>query len=475
MSTHPECDDASIDLDLDALQALEEQQLTPGTPQTPGSSSESDLEIPSGQPDPPTPPPADQPPMQQVTMQQFAEDTSGRVQQLELEKTQLTQAHAELQARQDNLQATLEAIQRQLAPPTLIPNPDVRTRHHNARQPPTRAATQPSQSPPKPPPLAEARGRRVKPPPVSRVLTQPTVTGHAIGRPATQLPTFNLPAPPVHEQPMPMLPILPPVNQPHRQDFSYWTQPSTVSLPATLTELRTDRTLMDQAARTVSVNTQESSETGKPPKSGLKRDNAEHVQLVIPWPHEHVLRHNAKPPTYESLSLSEFAAGNMRILAANFTASPLIAHIASYLAELFDDTTDTDWPAARFAHRVVLQAMENGRIDYSHTHELRQMRRMALTRALRKPPTPTPATQSQRPRSWGNAATNSQPKRACVGYQKGDCTYPKNHQSAQGYLLHVCAYCLATVGRSYNHPESECRRKNGQGKETKNDEQGPDV
>ena len=25
MSTHPECDDASIDLDLDALQALEEQ------------------------------------------------------------------------------------------------------------------------------------------------------------------------------------------------------------------------------------------------------------------------------------------------------------------------------------------------------------------------------------------------------------------------------------------------------------------
>ena len=143
----------------------------------------------------------------------------------------------------------------------------------------------------------------------------------------------------------------------------------------------------------------------------------------------------------------------MPIIAANATASPLIAHIASYLSQLFDDTADTDWPAARFAHHIVLQAMENGHIDYSHTHELRQIRSMALTKALHKSPTPTPAVQSQRSRAWGNTTTNSKPKRACVPFQKGDCTHPKCHQSPLGYLLHVCAYyCLATVGRSYNHP-----------------------
>ena len=231
---------------------------------------------------------------------------------------------------------------------------------------------------------------------------------------------------------------------------------------------------MERAARTVSINTQENNESGKPPKSGLKRDNAEHVQLVIPWPHDHVLRHNTKPPTYESLSLSEFAAGNMRILAANSMSPTLVSQMANYLAELFDDTTDTDWPAARFAHRVVLQAMENGRLDYAATHELPQMRNMALNRATRRPSAPPAAATTNRQRTWTNAASNNQSKRACNAFQKGDCAQTKSHQSAQGYLLQVCAYCLATVGRTYNHSEADCRRKTST-KEAKNEEQGSDA
>ena len=258
--------------------------------------------------------------------------------------------------------------------------------------------------------------------------------------------------------------------------------PGRASLPATLTDLRIDRHLMDQAARTVSLNTQESTDSGKPPKSGLKRDNAEHVQLVIPWPHEHVLRHNAKPPTYESLSLSEFATGNMRILAANSNNATLVSQIANYLAELFDDTTDTDWPTARFAHRVILQAMENGRLDYSCTQELRQMRTMALTRATRRLTANPPATNPSRQRNWAaasggnwsNNSGNSQTKRPCMAYQKGDCPQAKNHQSPQGYLWHACAYCLSTVGRAYNHPDSDCRRR-AAAKEAKNEEPEADA
>ena len=224
---------------------------------------------------------------------------------------------------------------------------------------------------------------------MGRVLTQPSpMSAASQGLEPSNLPVFQTPIPPVQQQPTPMMPILPPVHQAARPELPLWTQntlvslpvaPGRASLPATLTDLRTDRHLMDQAARTVSLNTQESTDSGKPPKSGLKRDNAEHVQLVIPWPHEHVLRHNAKPPTYESLSLSEFATGNMKILAANSNNATLVSQIANYLAELFDDTTDTDWPTARFAHRVILQAMENGRLDYSCPQELGQMRTMALT------------------------------------------------------------------------------------------------
>ena len=133
-------------------------------------------------------------------------------------------------------------------------------------------------------------GQRHYAPPVGRVLTQPPPA--AATRPeATGMPTFQLPIQPVQQQPTPMLPVLPPVHQAARPELPLWTQhthvslpvaPGRVSLPATLTDLRTDRHLMDQAARTVSINTQESTDSGKPPKSGLKRDNAEHVQLVIP-------------------------------------------------------------------------------------------------------------------------------------------------------------------------------------------------
>ena len=464
-----ETDDGSVDLEMEALAELDERPLTPQTPTSGGSSSDSDLDIPSAQPEKPvsprapTPvvPPSAQPAIPQpVTIQQFAEQTTGRVQQLEVEKTQLTQAHADLQARQDVLQASLEALQRRMGPVVLQANPDVRSRQLTAHPGQQRVIS---------PAHRSQRVQHPLPPPVPRALSQPSpqIT-HELTRPSPYLPVYQVPVqPPVQEQPTPMLPILPLVRQTHQPDVTLWTQPLMTAPPTTLTDLRTDRQLMDQAARTVAANTTpELPESGKPPKSGLKCDNAEHVRLVIPWPHEHVLRHNSKPPTYESLSLSEFAAGNMRIIAANAVGVPLVVHMANYLAELFDDATDTDWPAARFAHRVVLQAMENGRLDYSSTLELRQMRSMALTRATRRP-TPAPAATAPAPRQrqWASASAPSQPKRACTAFQKGDCPQQKSHQSSTGYLFHACAFCLTAVGRTYNHPESECRCKNGSSRE----------
>ena len=158
---------------------------------------------------------------------------------------------------------------------------------------------------------------------------------------------------------------------------------------------------MDRAAHVVTANTQDTQDTGKHPKSGLKRDNTEQVCRVIPWPHEHVLRHTGKPPTYDSLTISEFAAGSMRILAQIPGVPALLVHMASHFSELFDDVMDNEWPSARFARKVVLQAIENGHVDYNMTLEIRQIRTMALTRANRRPqhsqPTQQPSQQRNTP------------------------------------------------------------------------------
>ena len=91
---------------------------------------------------------------------------------------------------------------------------------------------------------------------------------------------------------------------------------------------------MDRAAQIVSQNTQENPDIGKAPKSGLKRDNTEQVRRVIPWPHEHIVRHTGKPPSYDSLSLSEFAAGNMRILGQLPGVPSQLIYMTAYFAEL---------------------------------------------------------------------------------------------------------------------------------------------
>ena len=67
-------------------------------------------------------------------------------------------------------------------------------------------------------------------------------------------------------------------NQPGQ--IPLWTQtlPQQQPIgPPTLTDLRTDTTLMDRAAQLVSTNTQEQPDTSKNPKSGLKCDNTEQV------------------------------------------------------------------------------------------------------------------------------------------------------------------------------------------------------
>ena len=233
---------------------------------------------------------------------------------------------------------------------------------------------------------------------------------------------------------------------------------------------------MDRTAQLVAHNTQEQQEQGKPPKSGLKRDNTEQVCRVILWPHEHVVRHVGKPPTYESLTLSEFAAGSMRILTQIPQLPPLAHSMTAYLAELFDDITDTDWQSVWFAHRLVLQDIENGNSDYSNLPGVRLLRTTALNRATRRLPSATatgPSQPTTQPRTRPWQSNQAQPtKKPCLAFLKGECQQQKSHNSTQGYIYHACAYCLSMVGRAYNHPGSECRRKAQAQKDSKNEEQG---
>ena len=395
-----------------------------------------------------------------ITLQQFADSTTGRVDQLELEKRRLEEAHAALLTQQQNLQASFDTLRQQFTQQQLVPNKDVRAKQTRNTTAPKNRPDQAHYAQDATSPLAGPSNRQ----PTTPVQSQPQMAAFAAPLPDIQGPTtqHHPPTAANHHAPNQPIPLNPPPFRPILQGN------------ATLADLRTDARLMSNAARVVAENVQEQQDNGKNPKSGLKRDNTEQVCRLIPWPHEYVLRYTGKPPTYDSLSLAEFAAGYMRILASTPGAPEQIVHMATHLSELFDDTADTEWSAARFAHKSILQAVENGYLDFSATMEIRQMRAMAINRATRRSQIQNSAPQQPQSRFRQNTPSsqnNSAPKRICQPYQKGECSHPRAHTSPNGYVLHACAYCFNTVGRTYNHPESECRRKSQTpAKDTKNDE-----
>ena len=511
----PEEDRSSQERDISDSEILtDDDQDGQRSPSPPYDSTE--FELPSGQPDP-TPSTSKEQPASPITLQQFADTTSGRVQQLEEERTRMIQTQELLLTQQRNLEEQLAALTQRWPPQGLQPNRDVRQKTPATRpgpshpssqgtEPLSRAATPllsanqlegQAQPPLAGPETTQGHGyirqdtiEQYNGPPLLRIQTvlPPPATIGLHHRQSAFTPITRLPQEPQEYAPqLPRQISLPrslrttPVAQPRpiARQPQHWPplQPTTTRGPtpgpSTLTELRTDTALMDRAAQVVSHNTQENTESGKNPKSGLKRDNTEQVCRLIPWPHEYVTRHAGKPPTNDSLTLSEVAAGNMRILAQIPGVPPLLYHMAAYLSELYDDISDTEWSSVRFAHKVVLQALENGQTDYSALAELRQMRSIAITRATRRNSTPAQPTQAtnSRQRQW-TTGQGSQTKRPCIPYQKGECTQPRNHTSAQGYVFHACAFCLSTVSRPYNHTEQECRRKNQAVKDKKNDEQG---
>ena len=313
--------------------------------------------------------------------------TTERVQQLEQERDKLAQAHATLQAQQVTLQANFEALRRQMAAQPLAPNPDIRSKQ---------AATAPQQT--RPVQEGQSQGDISASQVTAPDRPQPTLiqARDPSLQPQGAQGIWEMSQQSAGSQPsqITLRPYWPP-TRPTNPTIPMWTDAAIrhqPERPATLTDLRTDTLLIDEANRVVARNTQDNSEHGKHPKSGLRRDNTEQVCRVIPCPHEYVLRHSGRAPTYDTLSLSEFASGYMRILASIPQTPPLVRYMTTCLSKLFDDVTDTDWQATRFAHRAVLQAIENGHTDYNDTFELRQIRAMALIRATHRPQSTSPGT-----------------------------------------------------------------------------------
>ena len=191
------------------------------------------------------------------------------------------------------------------------------------------------------------------------------------------------------------------------------------------------------------------------------------VEVLVPnkvkWPHEYVLSGSQKEcVSYDQLSIVQWVTGFCRIMRDKQNRD-IQNSILDYMTALFDDANDFSWDAAKASHAVLLCRMEQGGEikDYAQVEKIDRIRRANAQRHI------SPVSTSSHQIGSKKQTTKATKSMPCQYYNQGSCAHLKSHDTRGTLYKHICTHCFATSGKTFTHPESQCRNK--QKKQTKNE------
>ena len=136
-------------------------------------------------------------------------------------------------------------------------------------------------------------------------------------------------------------------------------------------------------------------------------------------------------------------------------------HMLDYLIALMDDANDFSWPAAKASHAVLLCRMEQGEIsNFSDTMAIERIRRANAQKFVPMNATNN-VTHNFGARRQTGKITKSMP---CAYFIQGNCMQARTHDIRGVLYKHICSGCFANNGRTFPHPEVDCKNKNKQAK-----------
>ena len=180
------------------------------------------------------------------------------------------------------------------------------------------------------------------------------------------------------------------------------------------------------------------------------------VEVVVPhrikWPQEYVLAGSKKERIqYDQLSMSQWVAGFCRIM-RDETNLKNKDSMLDYLISLLEDAQDFSWDAPRASHAVLLCRMEQGDVkNYTDVDKIDRIRRANAQRHI------APSANLSNSKKNNQKTSKAVP---CTYYNQGTCSFVRTHDTKGVTYKHICAACLAVGGKTYPHPENECRNKN---------------
>jgi hypothetical protein len=124
-----------------------------------------------------------------------------------------------------------------------------------------------------------------------------------------------------------------------------------------------------------------------------------------------------------------------------------------------------DWQKVRSFHRIWMQLLEQGKVQWEGSQEQQnalKMRHLYLaaspkgSKSKSASPTTKVAGKKRDRRTNGGKGGAGSNRRVCMAFNSSKgCDQKMTH----GNFQHKCAYCLKKTGFSFNHAEPECTRK----------------
>ena len=172
------------------------------------------------------------------------------------------------------------------------------------------------------------------------------------------------------------------------------------------------------------------------------------VKRRVRWPQEFVLSGFKKERvSYDSLTMGQWVVGYCKAMQEESDIA-LRDCMLEYMIALMEDANDFSWQAAKASHAVLLCRMEQGEIaNFSQVDKIDRIRRVHAQRHI--PAAQNAQTQLKKPNA------RSMP---CQYFNTGACAYQSSHENKGVSYKHVCANCFKKTGKSFNHPETECRK-----------------
>ena len=195
-------------------------------------------------------------------------------------------------------------------------------------------------------------------------------------------------------------------------------------------------------------------------QGGKVKGKKEKVEVV--WPQDGAfVGHQRTRLTYEQLNPSQFVLGYLRSVQEE-PSTIVRSNMIEYLTDLFQDVCDMGWQSAKGAHLVVMSKMEDGLVTWLDLKKVNKIRKTYVRSSVG-----VTTSNHQEQQTAGNTKKGFRKPSTvpCKEFNEGRCS--KNFDHEVGFITHkhICAYCLYSINKQYNHAESNCnkkRSKNGQ-------------